>query len=143
MNPLILGLTLVLAAPAPKKADEPAPGKLEGDWIVESIEGPKEDAPPGSITMHIGDGTISIKEGKREKAEDAGYTADATKKPATIDIRPGRGPKEQIIQGIYEVKRDTLKLCFGRDGVDRPTEFKGDVSKGIMLITLKRVKAEK
>lgn len=143
MNPLLLGLALTLAAPAPKKSDEPPPAKLEGEWVVESIEGPKDDTPPGTITMRIADGMISIKEGKREKPEDAGYTIDATKKPATIDIRPDGGPKVQVVQGIYEVKGDTLKICFGRDGVDRPTEFKGDASKGIMLITLKRVKTEK
>ena len=143
MTPLVLGLALALGAPGPKKSDEPAPGKLEGDWVVEKIEGPKEDTPPGSVTMRIADGKISIKEGKREKPDDAGYTTDPTKKPAAIDIRPERGPKEQVIQGIYEVKGDTLKLCFGRDGVDRPTEFKGDAAKGIIFITLKRIKPEK
>jgi len=143
MTPLVLGLALAIGAPAPKKSDEPAPGKLEGEWVVETFEGPKDDTPPGTITMRIADGKISIKEAKREKAEDARYTTDATRKPATIDIRPERGPKEQTIQGIYEVKGDTLKLCFGRDGVDRPTEFKGDAARGIMFLTLKRVKPEK
>jgi uncharacterized protein (TIGR03067 family) len=144
MTPLVLGLALAIGAPAPKKADEPAPGKLEGEWVVESFEGPKDDTPPGSITMRIGDGKISIHEGKRDRAEDAGYTADPSKKPATIDIRPEKGaPKEKVILGIYEVKGDTLKLCFGRDTGERPTEFQGDAAKGVMMITLKRVKPEK
>jgi uncharacterized protein (TIGR03067 family) len=143
MTPLVLGLSLVLAAPAPKKTDEPAPGKLEGEWVVESIEGPKDDTPPGTITVRFADGKISIQEPKRQRPEEAGYTADPTKRPATIDIRPDRGAKEQVVQGIYEVKGDTLKLCFGRDGVDRPTEFKGDVEKGIMFLTLKRIKPGK
>jgi uncharacterized protein (TIGR03067 family) len=143
MTPLILGLALALGAPGPKKADDPAPGKLEGEWVVESFEGPKDDTPPGSVTMRFADGKISIKEAKRDRAEDAGYTADPSKKPAAIDIKPDKGPKEVVIQGIYEVKGDTLKLCFGRDGVERPTEFKGDAAKGVMMITLKRVKPEK
>jgi uncharacterized protein (TIGR03067 family) len=143
MTPLVLGLALAIGAPAPKKSDEPAPGKLEGEWVVETIEGPKADTPPGSITIRFAGGTISIKEAKRNRPEDAAYTADATKKPAAIDIRPDRGPKAEVIQGIYEVKGDTLKLCFGRDGVDRPTEFKGDAAKGVMFLTLKRVKSEK
>jgi uncharacterized protein (TIGR03067 family) len=142
MTPLVLGLALTLGAPAPKKGDEPAPGKLEGEWVVESMEGPK-DAPPGTVTMRFADGKISIQEAKRERPEEAAYTADPTKKPAAIDIRPDRGAKVQVVQGIYEIKGDTLKLCFGRDGVDRPTEFKGDAEKGIMFITLKRVKSEK
>ena len=142
MTPLFLGLALAVAAPAPKKADEPAPGKLEGDWVVESTE-PAKEAPPGSITMRFADGKVSISEGGRERKETAGYTVDLTKKPATIDIRPEGGPKEQLIQGIFELKGDTLKLCFGRDGADRPTELKADVEKRVMLITLKRVQADK
>ena len=143
MTPLVLGLSLVHAAPAPKKGDDPAPGKLEGEWVVETIEGPKDDTPPGTLTVRIANGKISIKEAKRERPEDAASTADPSKKPATIDIHPDRGAKVQVVQGIYEVKGDTLKLCFGRDGVDRPTEFKGDAAKGIMFLTLKRVKPEK
>lgn len=143
MTPLVLGLAFTLAAPAPKKAEEPPPGKLEGDWVVESFDGPKDDAPPGTITMRIADGKISIQEQKRDKPEVAGYSVDPAKKPATIDIRPDGGPKAMIVQGIFEVKGDTLRLCFGRDGVERPTEFRGDATKGIMLITLKRVKPEK
>lgn len=138
---LLLGLAIAVGAPAKKDASKDPP-KLEGDWIVESIEGEK-DAPRGSITMRFTDGKIQILEGKREKPEDASYTADLKKKPATIDIRPDRGPKEQTIQGIIEVTGDTMKLCFARDGRERPTEFKGDPSNGVMLINLKRVKAEK
>lgn len=142
MTPLVLSLSLVLAAPAPKKADEPAPGKLEGEWVVESVEGPKEDTAPGSLTMRFADGKVSILEAKRNRPEDANYTADPTKKPAQIDIRPEKGPADKVVLGIYEVKGDTLKLCFARDG-DRPKEFKGDAANGVMFLTLKRVKSEK
>jgi len=70
-----------------------------------------------------------------------------TKKPATIDIKPraggpGGGP-DKLVQGIIEIKGDTMKLCFTKDATDRPKEFKGDREKGVMVITLKRVKPEK
>jgi uncharacterized protein (TIGR03067 family) len=145
MTPLVLGLALAVAAPAPKTADEPPPAKLEGEWVVESMDGPKTDAEgTGAITARFADGKVAIKEPKREKAEVAAYTVDLTKKPATIDIRPDQGPKDQVILGIIEVKGDTLKLCFAHGGMgDRPTEFKGDPAKGVMFITLKRVKADK
>ena len=149
MTPLVLGLALAVAAPASKKSDEPAPGKLDGGWVVESIEGPKQDTPPGTITMHFADGKISITDPSRNgRSEEAEYTADLTKKPATIDIRPklaggpGGGPDKAVL-GILEIKGDTLQICFGRDMATRPTEFKGDPEKGIMLIHLKRVKPEK
>jgi uncharacterized protein (TIGR03067 family) len=145
MTPLLLSLALAVAAPAPKKADEPAPTKPEGEWVVDSLEGPKTDAPgPGAITFRFTGDKVFVKEPKRDKEEVAGFTVDLTKKPAAIDIRPDQGPKDQTILGIFEVKGDTMKLCFAHGGMgDRPTEFKGDPEKGIMFITLKRAKADK
>jgi len=148
MTPLVLGLALAVAAPASKKSDDPPPAKLEGDWVVESFEGPKGDAPPGTITFHFADGKISITEPQRKgSAEEVDYTADLTKKPATIDIKPrvggpGGGP-DKLVQGIIEIKGDTIRLCFGKDAAERPKEFKPDMEKGVMVITLKRVKPEK
>jgi uncharacterized protein (TIGR03067 family) len=149
MTPLVLGLALTLAAPAPKKSDEPPPAKLEGDWVVESFEGtPKEANPPGTITMHFADGKIKITESTgKGSGEEVDYTADLAKKPATIDIKPkaggpGGGP-DKLVQGILEIKGDELKICFGRDTTARPTEFKPDPEKGVMVIHLKRVKPEK
>jgi uncharacterized protein (TIGR03067 family) len=142
MTPLVLSLAITLAAPGPKKADEPPPAKLEGDWVVESFEGPKKDAPPGSITMRFAGGKIIISEAGKARGEEAGYTVDQTKKPAHIDITPDKGgPK--VVQGIFEIKGDTMKLCFGKDVSERPTDFKSDVEKGIMVINLKRAKADK
>jgi len=147
---LLIGLALAVGAPAPKETPKEAP-KLEGDWIIERFEGPK-DGPPGAVTMTFTADRILIKEAKREKPEEAAYTVDLKKKPATIDIRPGRPggaagagapPKEVVVQGILEIEGDTLKLCFTRDSAERPTEFKGDAEKGVMLIILKRVKADK
>jgi len=148
MTPLVLGLALAVAAPASKKSDEPPPAKLEGDWVVESFDGPKEEAPPGPITFHFADGKISVTDPQRNgKPEEVEYTADMTKKPATIDIKPraggpGGGP-DKLVQGIIEIRGDTMKLCFSKDATDRPKEFKGDREKGVMVITLKRVKPEK
>lgn len=149
MTSLVVGLALTLAAPGSKKPEEPPPARLEGGWVVESIEGPKNDTPPGTVTMHFADGKISITDPARNgRAEEAGYTADLTKKPATIDIRPKlaggpAGGPDTAVLGILELKGDTLKICFGRDMGTRPTEFKADFEKGIMVIHLKRAKPEK
>jgi uncharacterized protein (TIGR03067 family) len=142
---LIVGLALVVAAPGPKDAAKPAP-KLEGEWVVEKFEGPKEDVPPGGVTLRITENRISIFEAKREKPEEADYTVDLMKKPAHIDIRPVQGgpaKRDLVVYGLLAIDGDTLKLCFAKDGADRPKELKGDGEKGVMLITLKRVKSEK
>jgi uncharacterized protein (TIGR03067 family) len=141
MTSLLLGLALSVTAPAPKETPK-EPVKLEGDWVIEAIEGPKE-GPPGSITMRFTEGKILIMEAKREKPEEALYTVDLKKKPATIDIQPEVGKKDLTVLGIIDVSGDSMKLCFARDGKDRPKEFKGDAANGVMLFTLKRVKPEK
>jgi len=144
---ILLGLALTVGAPAPKETPKPTP-KLEGDWVVESFE-PQEKGAQGTITFTFTADRIQIHEGRREKPEGAGYTADLTKKPATIDIRPvlaggpgGPPPPDIVVKGILSIDGDTLKLCFTRDG-DRPTEFKADADKRVVLITFKRVKSEK
>jgi uncharacterized protein (TIGR03067 family) len=144
-TPLLVGLALTVGAPAAKDTAKPAP-KLEGEWVVEKFEGPKDEAPPGGITLQFTENRISIFDPKRGKPEEAEYTADLTKKPAHIDIRPGQaGPakRELVVYGLFAIDGDTLKLCFAKDGADRPTELKGDAEKGVMLITLKRVPADK
>jgi uncharacterized protein (TIGR03067 family) len=115
MTPLVLGLALAVAAPASKKPDEPPPGKLEGGWVVQSFDGPKDGPPPGSITFHFADGKISVTDpGRNGKPEEVEYTADMTKKPATINIRPRAGgpggAPDKLVLGIVEVKGDTMRL---------------------------------
>jgi len=147
---LLIGLALTVGAPIPKDKPKPEP-KLEGDWVVESFEpqegGPKEK----SITFTFTADRVLIHDGMGKKPEEAGYTADLKKKPATIDIRPNRagGPApgagavaQPVVLGIIEIDGDTMRLCFVKKG-ERPTEFKGDAENGILLITFKRVKSDK
>jgi uncharacterized protein (TIGR03067 family) len=138
MTPLFLGIALSIAAPAAKEKPKELP-KIEGDWVVESIEGDK--APPETVTMRFKDGKVAILAGKREEPG-ANITVDFRLKPATIDIRPDNAPAEVVVRGIIEINGDTMKLCFTKKG-DRPTEFKGDAANRIALITLKRLKPEK
>ena len=143
---LIVGLALAVAAPGPKDAAKPPP-KLEGEWVLERFDGPK-DAPPGAVTMKFTDNRITIVEGGvpggRDRNEEADYTVDLTKKPAHIDIRPTRGKQDMVVLGLFAIEGDTLKLCFGfGGGQERPAELKADTEKGVALITLKRVKADK
>ena len=96
MTHLLLGLALAVGAPGPKdKEKEKSPQKLDGTWVVEKIEG-KGDNPPkdaGQVTFTFADGKVSIQEGTKERVEKAAYTADATQKPARVDLKPDRGGK--------------------------------------------------
>jgi uncharacterized protein (TIGR03067 family) len=63
---------------------------------------------------------------------------DATKKPAALDLqREGRSDVERT---IYRLEGDTLRICVGRPGRDRPKEFASTAGSGESLVVLKRVK---
>jgi uncharacterized protein (TIGR03067 family) len=51
---------------------------------------------------------------------------------------PGKGLR---FQGIYQVKGDTLELCFAPAGKARPTEFTAKKGSGNRLVVLKRIPA--
>ncbi len=146
LHTLLIGAALTLAAPAPKEAPKGA-AKLEGTWLLIDAEGVKgkQDVAKDNVRFVIADGNIVIAQEKTkgDRTETATYEVDLTKKPAAIDIKPKTGPKEMVVKGIFEVSGDTLKLCFGRDNADRPTEFKGDEAKNIQMMTFKRVVEEK
>lgn len=64
------------------------------------------------------------------------FQLDSSKQPKTIDISMGR----QTMLGIYEMDGDTLKVCYGRNGVERPTEFKAAAGSNYIMIVFKRLK---
>jgi uncharacterized protein (TIGR03067 family) len=131
----LLTAVVVLAAPAPEKKDADL---IQGKWSVASFER-KGETKPDEKTKNakvVFDGnTITIKEGDRE--EKATYKIDPDKKPKTIDITPEKGEK---VAGIYELKGDELKICFGKPGTERPTEFNSKGGTEQTVIVLKREK---
>lgn len=140
-----LVLVLALVAGAPNKKDPPAkePPSLVGEWAaVSGTRGGKPDNPePGTSITFTAEGKVLLKEGKREKSEEATYTADPKKAPAEVDIVPPAKEKGPTIIGIYKIDGDTLTLCIAMGG-ERPKEFASPSGSEIMLITCTRVKKE-
>lgn len=147
MNTTLLFVTLTIMAPAPKEAPKKEMPSLTGTWVGVAVEG-SELAPPdvGKLTIEFGDGKMTIQDPLVQKPIQATFTVDTTKKIAEIDIRlglPGAG-KDDVIQGLYRITGDKLELCFNKDGKGgRPAEFKGDTTKSITFVTLKRIPDEK
>jgi uncharacterized protein (TIGR03067 family) len=134
---LLLGLALSISAPATKEAPKEAP-KLEGTWLVEKMG--DEINVKGGMTFAFKAGVLTVIE-PGQPPEIGSYTVDLTKKPMTVDLKPGN-EKDLNLPGIIEIKDDTLRMCLSVMG-KRPTEFKNELANGTLLFVLKRVVPEK
>ena len=136
---------LALAMPVARAADDDAAKaakKIEGTYeVLSATRGGKPDEKAKDVeSFTIKDGKITIAtKGKDMKAK---VTLDPSKKPAQIDITPEEGNKDMTIKGIYETKETDkgleLSIAFGRDGGDRPKDFKGDGEQEVSIKLLRK-----
>jgi uncharacterized protein (TIGR03067 family) len=141
---LLIGLAVVVAAPAPKEAPKKE-ATIVGEWIGEkAVSGGKEmPVPPGGISFGFhADGTLTIKEGGRTDGKTGSYKVDPKKNPAEIDLIPPADKKDDTILGIYKLEGDTLTLCFQKGDPERPTKFESPEGERTVVITMKRVKKD-
>ena len=138
---LLVGLAVVVGAPAKKDPPAKDPPSLVGEWVGESgVHGGKPDnPPPGTTITFTRDGKLLLTEGKGGRTEEGTYKADPKKTPAELDLNPPG--KAEAILAIYRIEGDTLTLCFSHGG-ERPTEFASPAGSRVMLVTCKRAKKE-
>ncbi|EDL60360.1 TIGR03067 domain-containing protein [Gimesia maris] len=144
---LLMSMTTLASADDAKEAAIKKDHKLiEGTWRIKTLEvnGNKAgDADASKFTVVNGaDGTWSLHSEGNEVAKGTS-TIDPTQKPRTIDFMPTSGQDQgQTLLGIYELKKNTRKLCFAPAGRNRPTEFSSTAENQHILVTFERVKAE-
>jgi len=141
MTPIVLGLALAIAAPAPKEAPKKDQPTVVGTWLPETIVvgGAPEKLEAGMTFTLTGDGKCMVKEGKNEPDE-MSYSMDPKKDPGHLDLREP-GMQGELMKGIYKLDGDTLTLCLSMKG-DRPTAFASPAGSMVILVTLKRMKKE-
>lgn len=149
------------AAPGPSTAAAPTPAGLDGLWTATGaeIEGKVagQDLPIEVLGAMSGLSISGHKIVCRFQGVDVVQGTvqfESAQQPATFDIRlevvRGRIGGESIvgrtvvIQGIYELSGDTLKLCYfmpdstpAKDG-NRPTAFQSRPDSGEVLVTYRR-----
>jgi|SRR5262245_3628640 len=98
--------------------------KIQGTWkfVAQEMDGKaksKEDLAKLQITF-TGDKWSVTDDGKVVQA--GTHTLDPSKKPNQVDAKVTEGEdKGSMMLGIYELKGNTLKVCFDPSGKERPT----------------------
>ena len=147
MRVLLVGCALAFAALASGRAEEGEAKKdlkaLQGKWVVVAAEqdgDPLDRVVGGTMVVKDNNFHITTKGGTELKGD---LILNPAKKPKHIDLAHQDGPlKDKTWQGIYELKDDTLKLCYAEadSEKERPTEFKTLKKSRLMYFELKREK---
>jgi uncharacterized protein (TIGR03067 family) len=122
--------------------------KLQGEWVMASLEFDGQPAPDETVQVFgrkvEGDKyTVTITKGDDVKTVKGTYKLDPTKKPKAVDaLTTDAEGKEVNVLGIYELDGDTHKICMAPPGADRPTEFATEEGSKRTLIVWKRVKGQ-
>jgi uncharacterized protein (TIGR03067 family) len=135
-------LSLILAPAVSHGEDKEDAKSMEGTWLAASAELAGQPWPEElvkSIKLEMMDSQYTVTVGR---AVDKGkVTIDPSKKPKAIDVTGTDGPnKGKTFLAIYEVTKDTLKVCYDLSGKERPTEFKTKAGTQLFLVTYKREK---
>lgn len=120
----------------PGFAQDPAKDldKMQGAWKMESARDRGEGFPAevlARLTMTIKGNQLIPSDNPKDLLT---ITLDPSKKPAAIDLKE----KDKVNLGIYEIKDDTLQVCF-TEGGDRPKEFLSTKENKAILLVMKRV----
>ena len=137
---LCLGLLASMSALA---ADAPDDVKaVQGSWkpAAAALAGqPMPEAVLKTISLKLDHGKYEVSvAGHPDKGT---YTLDSTSQPKGMTITGTEGPNHgKTFPAIYEIKGDTLRICYDLSGAQRPTEFKSVVGTKLYLVTYDRQK---
>lgn len=140
---VLAGTAVVLMlAPFARADDVPDAKAMQGTWIPATAEirgqmFPEEVRKSIKLVIDADKYTVTV----GDQADKGTTKIDPTKSPKTLDIAGTEGPnKGKTILAIYELKGDTLRICYDLGGKDRPTEFKTEADKPLFLVTYQREK---
>lgn len=113
-TPLLL---LLLLQPAPQAQDAAKKDleAMQGTWTLAALEADGKDVPPAKLegtTLTIKGDLYRVK--TKTQTHDVRLKLDAGKSPRHLDMTFLDGAnKDKTLEGIYEVKGDTLRICRG------------------------------
>jgi len=116
---------------------------LQGTWNLVAMEAEGDDVPADAIKgWHaVYEGDALTLHSETEVRRHGITTLDPSRNPKAINTWDQDGPyDDRTVPGIYELKGDSLKLCFARPGEQRPTEFTTKKGTGVLLVIYERKK---
>ena len=138
----LAGLLTAFAAGAPDDAKPDDAKAVQGLWrpIKAELGGkPVPAAVLKTISLKLEDGKYEVLAG--DVADRGTYALDATSKPKSITVAGTEGPNDgKTYPAIYDLKGDTLRICYDLSGEKRPTEFKTVAGTQLYLVTYSRKK---
>jgi uncharacterized protein (TIGR03067 family) len=140
----IFSIGLALAASLSAfAADPPDDAKaVQGSWTPAKAElagRPMSDDVLKTISLKLENGKYEVFVGV---LPDKGtYRVDSTTRPKSMTVTGIEGPNNgKTFPAIYELKGDTLRICYDLSGAKRPTEFKSIAGTQLYLVTYHRTK---
>ena len=140
----ILGLGLTIAASLTAFAADPSDDAkaVQGGWLPVKAELAGQPMPESvlkTISLKLDHGKYDVSAaGEPDKGT---YTLDAASNPKGMSITGTEGPNNgKTYPAIYEIKGDTLRICYDLSGTKRPTEFKSVAGTQLYLVTYNRKK---
>ncbi len=133
---------LTTAALTALAADPHDTKSVQGDWVPVKAElggQPMDDGVLKTISLKLGDGTYEVYVG--DKPDKGTFKVDSTTTPRSMDVTGTDGPnKGKTFPAIYELKDETLCICYDLSGTRRPAEFKSIAGTKLYLVTYNRKK---
>ena len=115
---------------------------VQGSWKPATAElagQPMPDAILKSISLKLDNGKYEVFVG--EQPDRGTYTIDSATQPRSMTITGTDGPNRgKTFPAIYELRGDTLRICYDLSGAKRPTEFKTSAGTQLYLVTYNRKK---
>jgi len=113
---------------------------VQGNWkpVKAELAGqPMTDAVLKSISLKLDNGKYEVFVGG--EPDRGTYTLDSATKPKSMTITGAAGPNRgKTFPAIYELKGDTLRICYDLAGAKRPIEFKSLAGTRLYLVTYNR-----
>jgi uncharacterized protein (TIGR03067 family) len=143
---LVVFTTGLFAAEDAKDAVKKDVERLQGTWAPASLQFSGRDITndnEGQFKLVFKGNEATVEGSEAVKKEYAKLTMklDPATSPKCVDIVVSGGDqKDVVMEGIYELKDDELKICAKIVGKDRPGQFASPEGSNIVLVVFKREK---